>query len=133
MIVVDTNILACHCLPEPRNMDTERLLRLDPLWAAPALWRLEFRNLLAGYLRRGELTPTKAEEIILDAADTLKGGEHTVADQAVMKLVVASRCTAYDCEFAALAEALDTVLVTEDRALLTAFPKLCRSLDQTLK
>lgn len=40
--------------------------------------------------------------------------------------------TAYDCKFAAFAEALGTVLVTEDKALLTAFPKLCRSPDQML-
>lgn len=132
MIVVDTNILAYHCLPGPASRRTELLLRLDPEWTAPPLWRAEFRNLLCGYMRRGELTEAKALEIIADAADTLKGGEHTTSDHAVLALVSRSRCTAYDCEFAALAEALGTVLVTEDKALLSAFPKLCRSLDQML-
>lgn len=133
MIVVDTNILAYHCLPGPRNAETEQLLRQDPDWAAPVLWRPEFRNLIAGCLRRGELNEHKAREVIADAAETLKGGEHTVSDHAVMALVSQSRCTAYDCEFAALAEALGTVLVTEDKALWAAFPKLCRSLDQMLE
>ena len=74
-----------------------------------------------------------ALEVIANAADTLKGHEHTVSDHAVMTLIMQSRCTAYDCEFAALAEALGTVLVTEDKALLSAFPKLCRSLGQMIK
>jgi predicted nucleic acid-binding protein len=133
VIVVDTNILAYHCLPGPRNRDTEQLLQFDPEWTAPVLWRSEFRNLLCGYLRRGEMDIEKAREVITDATDSLKGGEHTVSDHAVLALVAQSRCTAYDCEFAALAEALGTVLVTEDKALLTAFPKLCRSLTQMLK
>lgn len=133
MIVVDTNILAYHCLPGPKNRQTELLLQLDPEWSSTSLWRTEFRNLLCGYLRRGELTEAKVLDVIADASDTLKGGVHTVSDQAVMKLVAQSKCTAYDCEFAALAEALGTVLVTEDKALLVAFPKLCRSLDQMLK
>jgi predicted nucleic acid-binding protein len=46
----------------------------------------------------------------------------------VLELSKASGCTACDCEFVGLAAALGTVLVTEDRALLAAFPKLCRSL-----
>ncbi len=133
MIVVDTNILAYHCLPGPRNTETELLLQSDPEWAAPVLWRSEFRNLLSGYVRRGEITLEKSLEVIADAVDTLKGGEHTVSDQTVLALVIQSRCTAYDCEFAALAGALGTVLVTEDKALLSAFPKLCRSLDQMPK
>jgi predicted nucleic acid-binding protein len=133
VIVVDTNLLANHCLPGSRNTDTERLLQFDPEWAAPVLWRSEFRNLLCGYLRRGEMDLDKAREVFADAAETLKGGEHTVSDHAVMKLVMQSRCTAYDCEFAALAAALGTVLVTEDKALLAAFPKLCRSLRQAIR
>ena len=133
MIVVDTNVLAYHCLPGSRNADTELLLQFDPEWAAPVLWRSEFRNLLCGYLRRGEMDFDQAREVIADAAESLKGGEHTVSDQAVMKLVAQSRCTAYDCEFAALAAALGTVLVTEDKALLTSFPKLCRSLGRMIK
>jgi len=87
VIVVDTNILAYHCLPGSRNEETERLLQFDPLWTAPLLWRSEFRNLLGGYLRHGEITIEQTKEIITNAADTLKGGEYVVSDQAVMELV----------------------------------------------
>ena len=91
MIVVDTNILAGHCLAGPRNADTELLLQLDPEWAAPALWRSEFRNVLCGYLRRNVMNLDKAEEVVADAVEALKGGEHTVSDRAVLELVFRSR------------------------------------------
>ena len=45
----------------------------------------------------------------------------------MLELVARTKCTAYDCEYAALAISLDTVLVTEDKALLAALPKVCQS------
>jgi predicted nucleic acid-binding protein len=66
------------------------------------------------------------------ASDALKGGEHPVEDDAVLALVMQSNCSAYDCEFVVLADALATVLVTEDKALLRSFPKVCRSLADAL-
>ena len=133
MIVVDTNILAYRWLPSPQGPLIEKLLTIDAEWAAPPLWRSEFRNLLAGLIRSGKISMSEAEAALHKAKNCLIAGEHTVSDHAVMTLVSQSRCTAYDCEFAALAVALDTVLVTEDKALLNAFPKLCRSLSQMLK
>jgi hypothetical protein len=40
----------------------------------------------------------------------------------ILALVPASRCTAYDLEFVALADELDVKLVTNDRELRAAFP-----------
>jgi predicted nucleic acid-binding protein len=64
------------------------------------------------------------------ASEALQGGEHAVDDEAVLELLTQSKCSAYDCEFVALANALKTVLVTEDKALLKAFPKVCRLLTE---
>ena len=47
MIVVDTNIVAYLYLPGEHTAAVERLLERDPEWAAPILWRSEFRNILA--------------------------------------------------------------------------------------
>lgn len=132
MIVVDTNILAYRWLDNPRSLAAEKLVQLDPEWAAPLLWRSEFRNVLAGYLRAKRLNSDQAQAAAGKAAAGLLGGEHTVSDRAVLELVARSRCTAYDCEFVALALALGTLLVTDDRAVLQAFPKQCRSLDETI-
>ena len=133
MIVVDTNVMAYRWLPGPRNADCDALVRLDTEWAAPLLWRSEFRNVLAGCIRSGKLSVVDAERAMRHAAASLLGGEHAVADDVVLDLVAGSKCSAYDCEFVALAEALGTVLVTEDKALLNAFPKRCRSLSDAVQ
>ncbi len=62
----------------------------------------------------------------------LLGGEHSVSDHVVFDLVARSRCSAYDCEYVALAQALGTILVTEDRALLRAFPRESRTIAQVI-
>jgi predicted nucleic acid-binding protein len=128
VIVVDTNIMAYRWLPGPRSQLIGSLLRVDSEWAAPLLWRSEFRNILAGLLRAGKLTLHEANLTMQHAALSLSAGEHIVQDQAVLTLVSQSHCTAYDCEFVALANALDTMLVTEDKAVIAAFPNHCRSL-----
>ena len=128
MITVDTNILAYYSLPGPRSEDAALLTERDPLWAAPLLWRSEFRNVLAGHIRLEGMQRDEAVQAMLLASEALQGGEHAVGDESVLTLVTQSNCSAYDCEFVALANALETVLVTEDKALLKAFPKVCRSL-----
>ncbi len=132
MIAVDTNILVYRFVPGPRNDDARELARQEPIWAAPTLWRCELRNVLAGYIRRQTFTRAYAEEIMANAAASLIGGEHDVDDALVFELVLKSRCTSYDCEFVALALALDVPLVTEDAALLRDFPERCQSLAQAV-
>jgi predicted nucleic acid-binding protein len=126
VIVVDTNILAYRLLPGPVNEPVDRLLAFDPVWAAPLLWRSELRNVLAGLIRSGKTTAAQAESILRQARASLTAGEYQVSDGAVLALVARSRCSAYDCEFVALAWSLEVPLVTEDKALLSAFPGICR-------
>ena len=49
-------------------------------------------------------------------------GEHTVKAEALLELIRDSNCSAYDCEFVALARRLSTKFVTMDSRLLAAFP-----------
>ncbi len=55
MIVVDTNVGAYLLLPGSHSALVDDLLIQQPGWAVPHLWRIEWRNVLAGYLRRGDL------------------------------------------------------------------------------
>ena len=122
MIVVDSNVLAYLYLPGDHTARAEALLERDPDWAAPVLWRSEFRNILAGYMRRKTLTFDQACNLQTEAESLLAGSEFEVDSWTVLELVRDSDCSAYDCEFVALAIKLDTKLVTVDKKLLRAFP-----------
>ncbi len=41
-----------------------------------------------------------------------------------MRLISESNCSAYDCEFVALAQQLDVSLITLDRRILREFPNV---------
>ena len=123
MIVVDSNVLASLYLPGEHTAAAEALLEQDSDWAAPILWRSEFRNILAGYMRRKAITFEQAYSLQREAESLLEGAEFEVESLAVLELVRDSDCSAYDCEFIALAIKLDTKLITMDKKLLRAFPK----------
>ncbi len=128
MIVVDTNILAYLYLPGEFTAQAEQLLVEHAEWAAPQLWRSEFRNILAGYMRRGAFDLQQAIALQREAEALLASGEHVVDSEAVLELVKNSDCSAYDCEFVALAQMLGVKLVTMDAKLLKAFPKIATPL-----
>lgn len=128
MIVVDSNILAYLYLPGECTAVAEALLEHDPDWAAPVLWRSEFRNILAGYIRRGKLTFEQAHALQSEAEDLLRGAEYEVDSHSVLELVRDSECSAYDCEFVALAMKLGTKLVTMDGKVLRSFPNIAVAL-----
>lgn len=123
MIVVDSNVLAYLYLPGERTGTSEALLEREPEWTSPVLWRSEFRNILAGYLRRKTLSFEQAVAIQEEAEKLLDGNEFEVDSAGVLELVNASDCSAYDCEFVFLAKKLAVPLVTVDRKLLKAFPE----------
>jgi predicted nucleic acid-binding protein len=128
VIVVDTNVLAYLYLQNQYTQHAEALLERDPHWVVPLLWRSEFRNILAGYLRRGSLTLEDAIKLQAEAEALLAGNEHVVDSRRVLELVHKSDCSAYDCEFVALAIELGAGLVTMDGKLLRAFPSQATSL-----
>ena len=128
MIVVDTNVIAYLWLPGSRTTAAERLLRNDPDWNAPLLWRSEFRNVLAGCLRRGDLKLETALQIMGEAEGQMRGREFSVPSAQVLARVEESACSAYDCEFVVLAQELGVPLVTSDEKLLKSFPSVAQSL-----
>lgn len=128
MIVVDTNVIAYLYLPGEHTAAAEALLERDADWCAPILWRSEFRNILAGYVRRKDISFEQAASLQAEAEGLLAGGEYEVESRAVLELVRDSDCSAYDCEFIALAAKLDTTLFTMDKKLLRAFPNRAMSM-----
>jgi predicted nucleic acid-binding protein len=128
MIVVDSNVIAYLMLPGDLTAAAETLLESQPNWVSPPLWKSEFRNILAGYIRRGALSLQQATEIQMAAEDLFAGNEFAPESKAILQLVAESQCSAYDCEFVALAQQLGCALYTMDTKVLNAFPKTAKSL-----
>lgn len=123
MIVIDTHVIAGLYVPGPDTGPIRDLFDADPEWAAPKLWRSEMRNVLTRYCRFGEMSLEQAVTIATEAESVLAGQEYEIQSGAVLKLAFDSGCTAYDCEFVALALALGVPLVTLDRRIQKAFPR----------
>ncbi len=130
MIVADSNIIAYLYLPSDYTGLAERLLEKDPYWVAPVLWRSELRNVLAAYLRRKILNFHQIYAIQKEAEDLLRDREFELESSDVLRLVASSDCSAYDCEFVALAQRLNCKLVTMDKKILANFPDIAQSLTE---
>lgn len=127
MIVVDTNILAYLYIQGERSNQVENLLIADANWCTPVLWRSEFRSVLGLYLRKALLSLEEVLLIIDQAEKLLIDNEYELPSANIMRLVNECNCSAYDCEFVALAQFLRVPLVTEDRKILTEFPEFAVS------
>jgi len=122
VIAVDVNVLAYLLIPGKYTKASERLLEADPAWVVPRLWRSELRNILTNYLRARQMDLADAAAIYQRAEDLVGAEEFEVETTHVLRLCSQSKCSAYDCEYIALAEYLDLKLVTNDAKLARAFP-----------
>ncbi len=130
MIVVDTNIISYLYLRGERTEQAEMALLKDAEWVAPILWKSEFRNVLAQYMRKDLVSFGDALRIVDEAERLMEGMEFEVSSIEVLQLVEESACSAYDCEFVALARDLGVTLVTVDKKILKEFPMDAVSLEK---
>ena len=121
MIVADTNLIAYLLVTGPYTDEAEAVYEKDPEWVAPLFWRSEFRNVLVLSVRRGLLSLQNAFDVMERAERMMKGREHQTASAGILRLASDSGCSAYDCEFVALALELNVPLVTSDNALIRKF------------
>ncbi|MCX7692257.1 type II toxin-antitoxin system VapC family toxin [Tepidimonas taiwanensis] len=128
MIVVDVNVIAYLLIPGRYTASAEALLESDPVWAVPRLWRSELRNILATYVRTQKMALQDALALFQRASEIIDTEEYEVDTASVLRLSEASRCSAYDCEYVALADFLDVDFVTADKKLANAFPRRARLL-----
>jgi len=63
MIVVDTNIICYRYMASRHSEAANAAWARDSHWIVPFLWRSEFRNVLAGAMRRRSITVESAIEI----------------------------------------------------------------------
>lgn len=128
MIAVDANVIFYLQVRGQQTEQAERVYRKDPDWIAPRLWRSEFRNALALFLRRGVLTLDRAVDTMRRAEELMQGRDFDVASAAVLKLAADSGCSAYDCEYVSLAQDSGVPLVTSDEEVLSKFKSIAVSM-----
>ena len=123
MIVVDTNVLVYYYVKGDYTEGAVSVHARDPVWVAPFMWRSEFRNTMLLYLRRQLLSLAQIGRITRAAENRMQSYEFYTATSDVYRLAAASSCSAYDCEFVALAQELGIPLITADRRVLHEFPE----------
>lgn len=127
MIVADTNLIAYLLIASEHTAAAEKVRVQDGTWLAPPLWRSEFRNVLSLYVRLGKLDLQDAADFAAASEALMQGREIEVDSPTVLRLAARSGCSAYECEFVALAQGVGVPLVTADRKVLAAFPGLAVS------
>ena len=128
MIVVDTNVIAYLFLEGEHTPEAERVLKIDPDWVSSRLWRSEFRSVLALYLKKKTISFDQSLNIAQAAELFMREKEYEPFSPEILRLVLDSRCSAYDCEFVALAQAFNAPLVTSDERILKHFSSTAVSL-----
>lgn len=124
MIVVDNALISYLMIPGDHTEQAEQVRAIDSDWIAPPLWISEFRNVLRKYMVGGYLSVERALAYVDLAEQMMQGRSHVVSSAEVLALVAASGCTAYDCEYVALARAAKVPLVTTVSEVLRAFPSI---------
>lgn len=133
MIVADASLIACFAIRDERSELADAVCETDAMWVAPLLWRSEVRSALVKYIHHG-LMGFESVMVAWHLAEEIVGGrEYSVAARKVLELAVQSKCSAYDCEYIALAQELSVPLVTADKQLLKMFPKTAVSLEKFAK
>jgi predicted nucleic acid-binding protein len=133
VIVTDTNLIVHLTVRGEFSPLAEAVYASDASWAAPLLWRSEYRNTLMKYVQYRGMTMGSALLSLRSAQEIIGGNSYDVSSEKVLELAVQSKCTAYDCEYVALAQELGVDLVTTDKQVLRAFPKIAVSLEKFVK
>lgn len=97
------------------------VIEKDADWVSPLLWKSEFRNVVAMYLRKDIIELPVALQAVEEAEELMKDTEFEVKSTQILSLVSESTCSSYDCEFVALAADLNLPLVTFDQKILNEF------------
>ena len=133
MIVTDINLIAYFAVRDSNSELADAVFETDTVWVAPLLWRSELRSTLAKYMQHAGMSMETALLALHSAEEAIGGREYSVSSERILELAVQSGCTAYDCEYVALAQDLDVPLVTADKEILHAFPKTAVSLEKFTK
>ncbi len=117
--VVDASVIIKWYVPEGDYEAARAMRDAETALAAPDLLFSETANILWKLVRRGEMTASRAIEIIeeIAAAPFITIPNQSLAQDA-LDLAIATGLTAYDASYVALAIRIDKILITADEKLV---------------
>jgi predicted nucleic acid-binding protein len=116
VIVVDASVITLALIDNGAHGDRLRARLAGERLAAPAVIDLEVASAWRRYSRAGRLSAPRAEAALTDLADLpLQRAPHGPLMRRIWDLQ--DNLTAYDAAYVALAESLDTTLLTGDERL----------------
>ncbi len=127
MIVVSTDIVVALYLPGENTGTAEAVLKRDPAWASPMLWRTLFPHYVTEPLRLGAVTPALVVLMLEEAEKLFLSREFPSPARENMRFVFQSQCSAFIAPFLGLAQGLGVPLVTLDSEAVRAFPEIAIS------
>lgn len=132
MIVADTNLVAQLILNLDLTALAQRIYRRDPDWRLPELWRHEFLNVLACYLRFDKVPVPRLLLAWQKSVELFTASTCEVDMPLALELAGERNISAYDAQYVALARVLSVPLITENRKLRRAAPSETISMRQFL-
>lgn len=82
------------------------------------------------YIRREIIDVPKGIQLQAEAESLMSGREYEIPPPDIFETAAGSACSAYDCEFVALAKSLAVSLYTLDRKLVESFPDTALTLPE---
>lgn len=116
MIFVDTNLIVALSTKTPESALAQAVQSKDEHWIAPPLWESELRKVMLKLIRAGAIghnTAMEAHRLALENVQTVQ-----VSTATVLRLAGTHGLSAYDAEFASLAEWQDIRCVSFNDDLL---------------
>ena len=123
MIVVDAEVLISLTLVRPHTPVAREAFLRDPDWAAPPLWRSDFRGQLWKHIAANRISEAQAHHAFDAAERVIAGNEPDPALSEIVRLVRTHGIEPYDAEYVAIARDLGVRYVTADLDLAKACPE----------
>jgi len=133
MVIIDTNVIAPLYVRSARTDAAKQLFVRDAVWRTEPIALIELSNVLVTYEDSRYITAATARDCLTRAATFLQPHLFRVSHEAALDAALRYRVTAYDARFLALAQQLDTRLITEDAKLRAAAPGLTQSIAEALR
>ena len=128
MIVIDANILIYSLIECEYSPLVHKLREKDADWRTTALCLHETLNVLATYQRSKVLTLAQCHKLLEHADRFINVAQCEVKMDAALTIAAKYAITGYDAQYVALAQSLNSPLITEDRKLRTAVPEVAVSM-----